>query len=98
MESKEPPKLVIELTDDTADMIAKLSIGSLLSFSEEIPRRKEFQQMLKATIEYVEQVIDPSLKSVTLYQDLLKLLPQGVTRHPPKPIQDFINKIATGRV
>jgi hypothetical protein len=98
MGNKERPLMVIELTDDTADMIAKLAIGSVLAFSDEVPRRKDFQDMLKATIEYVEQVIDPSIKSVTLYQELLKLLPQGVNRHPPQHIQDFLNKMATGRL
>lgn len=92
------PLLVIELTDDTADMIAKLSIGAMLSFSEEIPRRRDFQDMLRATIEYMEQVIDPSLKSVTLYQELLKLLPEGVKRHPPERVQEFLTKMATGRL
>jgi uncharacterized protein Yka (UPF0111/DUF47 family) len=89
--------MVIELTDDTADMIAKLAVGSVLAFSEEIPRKKHFQDMLKATIEYLEQVMDPSIKSVTLYQELLKLLPEGVERIPPQRIQDFITAMSTGR-
>jgi len=92
------PMLVIELTDDTADMVCKLAVSCVLAFAEEEPRRRQFQDSLKATIEFMEQVIDPSLKSVTLYQELLKLLPEGTRRHPPERIQDFLNKMATGRL
>lgn len=92
------PLMVIELSDDTADMMAKLAIGSVLAFAQEVPRHKQFQDMLKATIEYFEQVMDPTIKSVTLYQELLKLLPEGVRRNPPEHVQDFMNKMATGRI
>jgi hypothetical protein len=96
MENK--PVLVIELSDDTADMVAKLAVGSVLAFAGEIPRHRQFQDMLKATIEYFEQVMDPSVKSVTLYQELLKLLPEGVRRNPPERIEEFMTKMATGRL
>lgn len=90
--------MLVEMNNDTADMVAKLAIASLLAFSEENPRKKEFNDMTKAVIEFFEQIMDPSVKSVGLYLELQKLLPEGMVRKPPQHIEEFILKMKTGRL
>lgn len=86
------PMVTIKLKIDSADTIAKMLIGSMMAYNDMAESPKHFMTMLQASIECVEQIIDPSIYSVTAYLELLNMLPEGVVRKGPEHIVEFIRQ------
>jgi len=88
----EQPLVTIKLKNDSADMVAKMLIGTMIAYNDMAEEPKHFMAMLQASIECIEQIIDPSILSVTAYLTLLAMLPPGVVRKGPEPIVEFIRE------
>lgn len=82
-------KVQIVLEDGTVDTIAKMLIGYIMAVNPQ--EDSKYHKKLMATIEFLEEAIDPSFQSVAVYLQVIDLLPATVKRKMPYKIQGFID-------
>jgi len=80
-------KFTINLFEDSMDTISQMLIGYVLYMPDTNPR---YNDKVAATIEFLEQGIDPSFNSVACYFSVLNLLPETTKRKIPYALEEFI--------
>jgi hypothetical protein len=82
-------KIHVMLNESSVDPLAKMLIGYALHMDPLV--EKDYQHKLMCTIEFLEEVLDPSFQSVAIYINVMNLLPDVVKRKIPYKIQEFID-------
>lgn len=81
-------KIQVLIYDDSVDELAKMLIGYILQMPPEMPN---YHKKVEVVAEFLEEVLDPSFDSVSVYLRVLNLMPATVKRRLPYRIESFIS-------